>query len=191
MKKTCTKTVIAQLEQLLNPLGFERNNTTWSRETNFIWDVIDLQVDRAGDMITVNAGVLDVDVYSMLWGYPPPKPIEQTLCTVGIRIGEIIDGKDKWWTLSNENSIDEIYRSTVNHVLPFLEKMHSRNAMMKWLIDHEVSKKRYPPPILNLAILNSFLGDPSQTKKILDDLQKKSIGPWKIRVAEVAARLNQ
>lgn len=183
------KTFISQLDRLLKPLGFSRSKATWNRRAETVVDIIDAQVSKAGDAVTVNVGVLDKDVYTKLWEREPPERIEQPTCTVYARIGELLDGKDKWWLLDDHQAIADAASNIEAHVLPFLERMHARTAMAQWLIDTEVVRKRYPAPIITLAILKSLSGDDAQACELLKKLQTKSAGAWSTRAAEVAERL--
>ena len=183
------KTVTAQLDRLLKPLGFARQKTTWNRRSNSTVDVVDIQVSKAGDAITVNAGVSDTDAHALLWGNELSDFIEQPSCTVCARIGELIDGTDKWWQLGDGGVADELTEKVATQVLPFLERMHAREAMEQWLIDARVTKKKYPAPIINLAILKSRTGKAVEACTLLAELQKKLVGPWRTRTAEVARRL--
>lgn len=180
---------ITQLDSLLKPLGFVRQQTTWNRRADTLVDVVDVQVSKAGDAMTVNAGVLDSDVRRILWGTEPSDFVDQPSCTICTRIGELIDGKEVWWQLGNRETADEVVEKVAAHVLPFLARMHAREAMEQWLVHTQVAKKRYPPPIISLAILKSFLGKGAEACALLADLEEKSTGPWRTRTAEVAARL--
>jgi len=181
--------VIEQLDCLLKPLGFSRQKATWNRRTNFVIDVVDVQVSKSGDVITINAGVLDMDVYAKLWDGEPPEFVEQPTCTVCARIGELFDGRDRWWKLSGDRVVVDVVDAVGTRVLPFLERMHTRKAMEQWLTDTEVTRKKYPQPIIYLAILKYLLGEVAQGCELLAELQRKSIGAWRSRAAEVAARL--
>ena len=79
------KTVIAKLDALLIPLGFARQKFTWNRRSASVVDVVDVQLSKAGDAVTVNAGVLDPEVHVALWGSKPPETVEQPTCTVCAR----------------------------------------------------------------------------------------------------------
>lgn len=184
-----TKTVISQLDQLLKPLAFSRQNATWNRRAESVVDVIDVQVSKAGDTFTINAGVLDKEVHRKLWGGDPPELVEQPICTVGVRIGELLDGRDKWWPMGDDEAVIDARRSVEGRVLPFLDRMRARRNMEQWLIDAGVTRKRYPMPIITLAIIKSLLGDLTQGCDLLTELQKKSVGAWRARAAEVAERL--
>ena len=125
-----------------------------------------------------------------MWGDVPPEFIEQPICTVSTRIGELVDGRDKWWQIGNSGVVDELAEKISAHVLPFLSRMHAREAMRQWLIASDVMKKKYPPPIINLAILESFLGNAARGCAILAELQTASAVAWQARAAEVAKRLH-
>ena len=183
------KEIATKINRLLEPRGFFRRGKAWNRKTQPLVDVIDLQKSKAGDMVTINAGVLDRDVSTMLEDRAPSDFVQQPMCTVGVRIGELVDGRDKWWQIDNAGVADEIADDIATRVLPFLEKMHAREAMRQWLISTNVIRRRYPPPIINLAILECFLGDAAKGCTVLTELQKTTLGAWRVRIAEVAVRL--
>lgn len=126
----------------------------------------------------------------MFWGREPGEFVEQPMCTVCVRIGELIDRKDKWWEIESSGTAGDVRDHVASHVAPFFERMHNREAMKQWLVDGEVQQKRYPPPIINLAILESFLGNRRQSCTLLNELLKKSTDAWHARVTEVAKRLH-
>jgi hypothetical protein len=109
---------------------------------------------------------------------------------VGVRVGELVDGRDKWWQIGNSGVADELAEKIAAHVLPFLERMHTREAMRQWLIASDVMKKKHPPPIINLAILENFFGNTARGCAILSELQTASAGAWQARTVAVARRLH-
>jgi hypothetical protein len=183
------KAIISKLDDLLKPLGFTRQKTAWNRRSGYVVEVIDVQVSKAGDTATVNAGVLDTEAYMTLWGSESPAFVEIPDCTVTARVGELIDGKDLWWQLNDGQVTDKVSKAITDHMLPFVKRMRSRQDMVQWLTDTRVVKKKYPPPIINLAILQNLLGSSSEGCALLAEVQKKAIGAWRARAAEVAERL--
>jgi len=183
------QTIIARLDRVLKPVGFVRRKARWNRRVDVFVDVIDLQISKDGDTITVNAGVLDTVVHVTLWGGATPAFVDETLCTVRARIGALIDDKDKWWELGARRSADDIADEVSARVLPFLERLHSREAMERWLTEAEVVRKHYPPPILSLAILKSLLGRTEEACAVLAQLREDPAGAWQTRFTDVAARL--
>lgn len=63
---SAAKLVIPQLDAILVPWGCRRHKQTWNRRAGGLVDVIDLQVSKAGDTMTANLGVLDLEVFSRL-----------------------------------------------------------------------------------------------------------------------------
>lgn len=183
------KAVINKLDNLLKPLGFTRQKAVWNRSLGHLVEVIDLQISKAGDIATLNVGVLDSDVHIKLWESEPPQFVDEAACTVRARVGELVDGADLWWQLNDDQVTDNVYIAIKNYMLPFAQRMHSRQCMARWLTDAEVVKKKYPLPIINLAILQFLLGNPSEGCSLLGELQRNAIGAWRTRAVEVAGRL--
>lgn len=185
-----SKTVLTHLDKALKPLGFNRRETTWNRKTNSFIDVIDVQVSNSKEVITINVGVLYPDVYRKCWENEPAKFIEEPSCTVRARIGQLIDGKDLWWQLDESGIADDIANKVAVYGLPFLEQMHSPTAMEQFLTDSQVIKQKYPLPIIYLAILKHEQGDVTGACTLLRELQKKTVGAWQDRIAQVIETLS-
>lgn len=184
-----TKPVVARMESVLKPLGFRRHKATWNRRFDSFVDVIDVQTSKSGDSITVNAGVLHADVHRRCWATDLPAVIEEPSCTVRIRIGQLVEGKDLWWPLSDRGTVSDVVDTVTACVLPFLERLHSLEAMEQFLTTAQVTKSRYPPPIIYLAILKSLQGNGEDACGLLAELARNSVDPWKARIGEVCKRL--
>jgi hypothetical protein len=186
-----TKHLITALSDILIPLGFTRKGNTWNRHCTSFVDVINLQQSKAGDAVTINCGVLHFDVHRLCWGKEAAVFIEEPICTVRARIGELINGYDLWWNcIGSIIPSDVISDQVKSAVLPFLEKMHSEVEMEALLERSQVVKKRYPPPILYLAALKCRRGDKQSALDIVTALQKKTSSSWKVKVTEAASRLD-
>lgn len=183
------KDVIARLDEMLKPLGFEKHKTTWNLKSSLFVDVVDLQTSKTGDMITINAGVLHLGVHGKYWGGDFPKFIEEPFCTVRVRIGQLLDGNDLWWQLNADDVANEITEKVCLQVLPFLEQMHSAEAMERFLTNAQVVKKKYPPPVIYLAILKHEMGDADSASKLLGDLKKTTVGAWQERISQITKNL--
>jgi hypothetical protein len=188
--KMVRRELISAFDKLLKPYGFERKGNAWNRRTQSVIDVIDLQISKAGDAITINVGVLDTEAWRILFGSDQVGFVQQPNCTVAARIGELIDNFDKWWQLENVDVSGDLKDNIIDRVLPFIDRMHVRQAMKDWLVATDVLAKKYPPPIINLAILNYILGDTTSACYLLSELQLRTSGPWSARISEVKARLN-
>ena len=105
------------------------------------------------------------------------------------RIGRLIEGKDHWWRLTDEGIVADVVQKVAAYVLPFLERMHSLEAMEQFLMTAQVTKQKYPPPVIYLAILKNERGDRTGACALLTELGEKSVGAWRTRIGEVAGRL--
>jgi hypothetical protein len=148
-------------------------------------DVIDVQVDKAKDAVTVNAGVLAPEIYRACWGADPPTPVQEPHCTVRVRVGELVEGKDVWWRCDQPGIDNEMTEALRAYVLPFLERMHATRALEDFLADSNVTRQRYPPPVIYLALLRKERGDLPGACAILRDLHDHAGGSWKARVGQL------
>ena len=183
------KTLIEQVDKFLAPLGFERKKSLWNRKVGFIVEVIDVQVSKAGGTATVNAGVLQPDVYEACWGKKPLGFIEEPFCTVRTRVGELIGEHDLWWPLNDSQTPRVVIDVLSAHVLPFLKKMQSPAAMEEFLSEPSMLQQKPPTPKIYLAILKHRRGDATTACAILDEVRKKAFGEWQNRAAMVAEKL--
>jgi hypothetical protein len=189
LRAMSTKPLIARLDELLKPLGFARHQTTWNRKSDTFVDVIDVQTSKAGDTITINTGVFHPDIHRKCWATEPAAVIDEPSCTVRARVGQLLDGKDLWWRLEDARTLNEVIEKLNAHVLPFLERMHSLDAMEQFLTASDVTRQKYPLPAIYLAILQSERGDRTGACALLAELGKKAVGAWRTRISEVAWRL--
>ena len=177
------------MDEILKPLGFTRHKTTWNRKADSFVDVIDVQTSKAGGTITINAGVFHPDVHRKCWATEPMAVVEEPSCVVRARVGQLLHGKDLWWRLDDANALDDVVEKLNQYVLPFLDRMHSFETMEQFLTGAQVTKQKYPLPIIYLAILKSERGDRTGACALLTELSGKSLGAWRTRIGEVARRL--
>lgn len=184
MKKS---TIRNRLDDTLASHGFGRRGATWSRRVPGFVDVIDLQVAKHATEVTINAGVLHPGAYSACWGDIPPH-VEEAFCTVRTRLGELVHGRDEWWSLEQPEVDREIASLTLAHVLPFLDRMHSAAAMEQRLVERKVEKKSYPPDKIYLAALRRELGQTEKACAMLADLLA-AMPSWEERIRGAQRRL--
>jgi len=184
-----TKPIIGRMDELLKPLGFARHKLTWNRRFDSFVDVITLEKSKSGDTVTISAGVFHLGIHNKCWDTQLPAVIQEPECIVRTRIGGLVDGKDLWWRLDSGRILDDVVEKLNTHLLPFLERMRSFEAMEQVLTNEQVTRHNYPPPIIYLAILRSEQGDRAAACALLTELGKKSVGAWRTRVGEVAGRL--
>jgi hypothetical protein len=177
-----------RLDAQLAPLGFDRRNVTWNRTVGQLIDVVNLQVSKEGNAVTINAGVADPEVYAICWGDELTRSVDEPSCTVRARVGRLLDDIDVWCPIDDPETSEQIEDVGTRAVLPFIERMHTRESMADFL-DTDPARPGYPPPVIYLAILRHLTGDKRGACEILDALSRTARGAWETRVAEVAGRL--
>lgn len=182
------KAVIEQANDLLEPLGFVRKGMLWNRKANTIVEVVDLQVSKAGNAVTVNAGIFRSDVYEKIWKKAPQGLVEEPFCLVRVRVGELVGNHDLWWSLGGDQTPQEIRNALREHVLPFLSRFDAPGAIESFL-EAAASKQRDPLIRINLAVLKHLDGDANSACGILRQVQETALGDWRTRAAELGERL--
>ncbi|MDZ7474414.1 DUF4304 domain-containing protein [Stenotrophomonas pavanii] len=180
------KKLIARTDEVLAPLGFNRKGALWNRTIDSIVEVIDIQVGKSGDTATINAGVLQVDTFEKAWGHKPQGFVEKPFCIVRARVGEIVNNHDLWWPLNDDQTPKNVAMTLETHVLPFLERSRTQEAMGAFL---EAVHGNYPLPKIYLAILKCQGGDIQSACAILRKVHEKARGDWSDRSMEVARRI--
>ncbi len=181
------RALVKQLDELLLPLGFRRTKRVWNRASGLYVDVVELQVSKSRDSMTVNLGVLDPEIYRQCWNEDAPRNVQAPHCTVRARLGELIDGKDTWWSIG----CPEIIHAITAYGLPFLDRMHEHSAMEEHLQATEVAGRRYPDPasVIYLALLMNKRGDRAGACALIRQQLEKGRGAWQARFREIAERL--
>jgi hypothetical protein len=181
--------VVKRVDELLTPVGFARQTLTWNRKSGSFIDVVDIQVSKALDAVTVNVGVLDPQIYKCCWGADPPALVDEAHGTVRARIGQLVDQTDIWWPIEDPQTPQTVAEAVAEHVLQFIERMHCRRSMADFLLASNVLRQKYPPPIIYLAILKHDAGDKAGACSLLTDLQEDVRGAWRARVSELMMTL--
>lgn len=184
-----TSSIIARLDRELAPRGFTRKKATWNRVHGPLVEVVDVQTSKGGDTVTMNFGVLSRPIYFACWGRDAKRFVEEPECTVRVRVGHLIDNKDRWWDVGNTSTADEMVKCLVERALPFLERMQSLEEMRDWLASMDAPSSKYPPSAIYFAVLQSQLGDLNGACTTLTGLERRALGAWKGTAKEVSIRL--
>jgi hypothetical protein len=183
------KEIVHSLHRVLAPVDFKRTRRIWNRRTGSLVCAIDVQTAKGGDALTINVGVADVEVYEFVWGKTPPKAFSAAHCPVSTRLGFLIDGYDHWWNMDEIGAVEDATNKVEVYALPFLDRLSSRDAMRQWLVDRDVEKLRYPPPIISLAYIEYLLGERSRGHERLSKLQAGTSGEYSEYIGQLAERL--
>jgi hypothetical protein len=179
----------ARLDHELASKGFSRKKTTWNRDQGMLVEVIDLQVNKVGEAVTMNVGILSRPIYFACWGRDADQFIEEPFCTVRARVGQLIDNKDRWWELRGEGVAEEMVDCIGARILPFLERMRSLEALRDWLASTGIPSSKRPLQSICFAALESELCGPTAACAVLAELESNAMGAWKARAREVAMRI--
>jgi hypothetical protein len=181
--------VAKALHGLLGPLGFDRSKATWSRRHGSLVELIELQIDKSGALMSVNAAVVDLDVHATIWGTEPIAAIQEASGTARATLSELSRGQCAFWDLHQELDVTAVAAAVSDHVLPFLARLDSREALAQWLSDAKAMDSRYPLDVLHWAVLQHLLGRRHAACDMLAALRAKKIGAWVQRTADVSQRL--
>jgi hypothetical protein len=170
------KLVAFAIHQRLKPRGFAKRGLAWSRTTPDWIDVIDLEVGKSRDIFTVNLGVVDPTVFERCWNQPVPRFARVEDCTVYTRLSELITGRHRWLDVADLDSARDIPQLLETHGVPFLERLHSHEAMAD-----ELSKGLsglLPAEAFSLALIRARLGQIDTACAVLQDRRPRIPGIW-------------
>jgi Domain of unknown function (DUF4304) len=112
---------------------------------------------------------------------PPPRPRPKVLgegdCHVTVRLGELIDGRDTWWTLElPEDELESLIHELIaDHALPFFERFHSREQLLgAWHAGEPTV--RYTPPF-TIAVIHARRGEKAEAEELLAVELRESARP--------------
>jgi len=186
--RTTKQGILTTLDASLLPLGFVRREATWNRGVEAMIDVVDIQINKLGDSMTMNCGVLHPASYVRCWGRPVPEFVEEPDCTVRARLGQLVDGHDRWWPLDDPGLAEDMFQQLVAYGILFVVGMHSIHAMAQFLVTTGSVRKRRPPETIYLASLKLEGGDSAAACALLHEFRQKAIGAWATSTDEILAR---
>lgn len=184
-----TRGIASQIDQLLTPLGFERNEAAWNRRRNGLVDVVSMQVDGVIEKLTVEAGVLHPIAYTKCWGEDVPRFVDVPECTVRARVGQLIDNHALWWSLDQPGIATDVVDKIAGFLLPYLDRHQSATAIETSLAASGPVKYLRPPDTVYLTILMAERGDAAGACALLAEFHKKALGDWKPSAAQLMERL--
>ena len=177
-----------QLHAVLKPLGFRRRRRLWNRRSGVFVDVVSLEISKSGDAVTMNLGVHHPDVFRWVWGKDAPAFVAESHATVRARLGHLRDRQDIWWSDDRFPDLEETRALCHEQALPFLDSLHSIEAMERRLIAEKAEKDPYPLPRIHLALLRCARGDKAWGCSMLDEMLSAIGPPWAVRAEQAARR---
>lgn len=184
-----TNDVIEKVNRLLlKPLGFVRKGALFNRRRGNIVDVVDFPVNKAGDAVTLEAGVQHDELYAALWEAPPPRFCNEAACIVHARIDALVEGHETWWPIADPGAPARAVSAMEGPVLRFLQGHHDLAAIDRFLT-HAIEAGRTPRALLYLAIVRHRRGAAQAAAALLAEVESLADGDWSQRATALASRL--
>lgn len=140
------------LDHALQPLGFARDGRDWRRLRGEIEDWVNLQKSWIDGSVTVNLFAKNLETERILKSIP----CDETLGIVqfGQRIGQLIDGRDRWWK-NNPNGPAELAEAVQAYGIPWFERVQSLEEQAEhWYFRYATAqpwkKKNLPALVVTL-----------------------------------------
>lgn len=135
----------AWVDPCLKPLGFRKRAFSYSRPTDEVWWVVNVQRSRWNTHeqceFTINLGVYVPKVDALAFGRACRHP-SIARCTLQTRLGMLPKGIDEWWTIriddehpaQMDSAIGQVLASLLKtHGLPFLQRFQSLRSVLNYL----------------------------------------------------------
>lgn len=169
--------------------GFHKSGRNrWLREVGEYLDAVDIQMGRDLKDLTVNLHLRN-RVAKDLINASAPAGAPGLSYTLSKRLG-LLEGRfDKWWNRSDPEGPAQVADAIKTHALPFLDGLHSLEALMTYLEPERETKWRDTTRRMELAITLARLGRNQDAIDLLSDPPKRIDGPWLATVENLRRRL--
>lgn len=118
------------LDRVLQPLGFTREGTDWVRLRGEIRDCVNLQQSWVDGSVTINLFAKNLETERILKSIACEEGLGVRMS--GQRIGELIDGRDRWWK-NDPNGPAEVAEAVRVYGIPWFERVRSlEDEASKW-----------------------------------------------------------
>ncbi len=177
----------SKIDNVLEKYQFYRQELVWNRDYIDFVDVVDLQINNSKNMFTINVGVADKFVTHACWGLNDTNMTEEPSCTVRARLGELLYGRDVWWSLSNSQDIEKALSGIHDVAIPFFQINHDIDYMIESL-ESNPATRRYPPGVIYLALLHCRKGESDRCKEMFKSM--KLTGAWSKKAYDILDALH-
>jgi len=181
------KQLISKVGDVVGKSQFYGQGPVWNRDSADFVDVIDLQISKSKDMFTINVGVADKFVINTCWGLNGSGLVDEPACTVRARLGELLYGRDRWWSLSDSDGVEEVLSSIQNVAITFFQLNHHIDHMIDFL-ENDPAARRYPPGVIYLALLHYRKGDGDRCREMFNSM--RLTGAWSKKASDILEALN-
>lgn len=168
------------LQGLLEPLGFKREGNEWIRIRGDMWECVDLQISAIAG-VTANVGAKDLVTEQILNKIPCAKPI--FMSPLSIRIGQLIDGYDKWW-LKEPNGPAELVDAVQAFGLPWFERVRTLEEQAANWYGRGSDKPWSGRSIMTLAVTLYRMGETAEARALFESPVPRTVNPYLLAEAQ-------
>jgi len=188
-----SRSYVKALDDALRPLGFERTGDDWVRVRGDMWECVNRQSSNLSG-VTVNLSVKDLvtkKLFLEIFGgdgailLPP----------IQARIGEVIDGYDRWWTSKEPNGPKELADVVLKHGLPWFDRVRTLEQQAEcWFVRKTALTSRgyHGLSLVGLALTLYRMGELEEAREVVRKPVPKTAIPANVRwVTKVREWLDQ
>lgn len=175
------------LDDALRPLGFRRMGDDWRRIRGDMWECVNRQSSNLSG-VTVNLSAKDLvteKLFLEIFGgegaiLMPP---------IQARIGEVIDGYDRWWTSEEPNGPKALVDAVLKHGLPWFDRVRTLEQQAEcWFARRTAFTSRgyHGLSLVGLALTLYRMGELQEAREVVRKPVPKTAIPANVRrVAKV------
>lgn len=157
----------------------------WNRICGEFVDVVDAQVSKSRDRLTVNLGVYSREIYIDAWPNEQIEFINIVNCIVSVKIGYFSDNIDVWWDIASDSGSSEIAHLLEKFSGDFFRSLHCLRGIELSLEQSGARRSSYPLPAIYLAITIMKQGGIDSGCQLLRGLNSGNLSAWQPRIEHV------
>jgi hypothetical protein len=159
---------VRALDRVLPPLGFRRSGNDWVRIRGDMWECVNRQVSNHFE-VTINLYIKDLkteklylDIFASGGAVQMP-PIDT-------RVGELIDGYDRWWRSDEPNGPSNMVADLVKYGLPWFDRVRTLEEQAELWCDRKgalTSRGYHGFSLIRLALTLYRMGEIGEACEVL------------------------
>ena len=153
------------IDNVLQPMGFGRAGTWWTRIRGEMEEQLDLQKSWIDGGVTVNVWAKNLETNRILKSIRCEQ--EMGIIQFGVRIGTLIDGRDRWWR-NDPNGPVGVAEAVSAYALPWFDQFRSLEDQAAKLYGRGATRPWRTPSTPPLAITLYRLGEIDDALALFD-----------------------
>jgi len=170
------------LDAILKPYGFARDGNDWIRIRDGMREAVNLQVSGVAG-VTANISAYDLETARIVSEIPSKEPL--FLVIPSMRIGQLIDGYDRWWKKDSKGPA-ELSEAVRRHGLPYFDRVRTLEEQARHWYGRGDRKGWHGPSLIGLAVTLYRMGEIEEAcAELSRPTPKTAIPSWVARVHSV------